>query len=118
MPFEQRTREDVYELVLERVIEPTVEYTWSLSDSLFKREEVFAEAAEKFPDGYIKFQSWIDLKFVTSPRSSNPQQAGVRTAILGSLWTIAITILFAFPVGVCDAIYLEEYAGDNTINRI
>lgn len=118
MPFEVRTREDVYELVLERVVEPTVENSWTLSDSLFRRDEVFDEAEEKYPDGYIKFQSWIDLKFITSPQSSNPQHAGVRTAILGSLWTIAITILFAFPVGVCAAIYLEEYTGDNTINRI
>ena len=42
----------------------------------------------------------------------------MRTAILGSLWTIGITILFAFPVGVGAAIYLEEYAADNAINRV
>jgi phosphate transport system permease protein len=34
------------------------------------------------------------------------------------LWVIAITILFAFPVGVGAAIYLEEYAGDSWINRV
>ena len=117
MPFAERTRKDVYNFVIERVIEPTIEKTWSLSDSLFRKREVFAEAAGEFPDGYITFQSWIDPKFVTSPQSSDPERAGVRTAILGSLWTIAITILFAFPVGVGAAIYLEEYAGDNTINR-
>ena len=39
-----------------------------------------------------------------------PLFAGVRTAILGSLWTIVITILVAFPIGVGAAIYLEEYA--------
>jgi phosphate transport system permease protein len=118
MPFAERTRKDVYNLVIERVVEPTIEKTWSLYDSLFRKREVFAEAAGDFPDGYITFQSWIDPKFVTSPQSSDPEEAGVRTAILGSLWTIAITILFAFPVGVGAAIYLEEYAGDNTINRI
>jgi phosphate transport system permease protein len=118
MPFEQRTREEVYDLVIERVIEPTVEDTWSLADSLFRREEVLAEAAEKYPDGYIQFQSWIDPNFVTSPQSSNPEKAGVRTAILGSLWTILITNLFAFPVGVSAAIYLEEYASENWINNI
>ena len=37
----------------------------------------------------------------------------MRTAILGSLWVIAITILFAFPIGVGAAIYLEEYAPKN-----
>jgi phosphate transport system permease protein len=117
-PFADRSRENVYDLVIERVVEPTVEDTFSLSDSLFRREEVFAEAAEKYPDGYIEFRSWVNPNFVISPQSSNPEQAGVRTAILGSLWTILITILFAFPVGVSAAIYLEEYAAENRINNI
>jgi phosphate transport system permease protein len=52
------------------------------------------------------------------PQSATPQDAGVRTAILGSLWTIAITILFAFPIGVGAAIYLEEYAANNAFNRL
>jgi phosphate transport system permease protein len=45
-------------------------------------------------------------------------QAGIRTAILGSLMVIAITILFSFPVGVGAAIYLEEYATDSALNRL
>jgi phosphate transport system permease protein len=44
--------------------------------------------------------------------------AGVRTAILGSMWMIGITALFAFPIGVAAAIYLEEYAKKNRLNRI
>jgi phosphate transport system permease protein len=34
------------------------------------------------------------------------------------LWTIAITIFFAFPLGVGAAIYLEEYATENRVNRL
>jgi phosphate transport system permease protein len=34
------------------------------------------------------------------------------------LWTIAITILVAFPTGVGAAIYLEEYATQNRLNRL
>jgi phosphate transport system permease protein len=34
------------------------------------------------------------------------------------LWTISITILFAFPLGVMAAIYLEEYASDNWLTRV
>jgi phosphate transport system permease protein len=37
---------------------------------------------------------------------------------MGSLWTIFITIVFAFPMGVGAAIYLEEYAGKNWFNRV
>jgi phosphate transport system permease protein len=57
--------------------------------------------------------------FVSSPQSSEPLIAGVRTAILGSLWIILFTVIFAFPIGVGAAIYLEEYAsGDRWINRV
>jgi phosphate transport system permease protein len=38
--------------------------------------------------------------------------------MLGSLWMMLISILVAFPLGVGTAIYLEEYARDNFLNRI
>jgi phosphate transport system permease protein len=117
-PLAERDREEVYELVLERVVEPKVVKTWSLIDSIFRREEVEQERLEKYPESSLDFFSWINPGFVSSPQSSDPLRAGVRTAILGSLWTIAITILFAFPIGVGAAIYLEEYAGDTFINRL
>ena len=43
--------------------------------------------------------------------------AGIRTAILGSMMIILLTIAFAFPIGVGAAIYLEEYAADNKFTR-
>jgi phosphate transport system permease protein len=117
-PFAERTRDNVYELVLERVVEPEVVQTWSLYDSLLRRSAVQAEAGKAYPQARVEFVSWLDRDFVRSPQSSEPEDAGVRTAILGSLWTIAITIAFAFPLGVGAAIYLEEYASDSWINRI
>lgn len=117
-PFEERTREEIYDLVIKRVVNPEVEGTWSLYDSLFRKKAVQAEAAEKYPDADLLFKSWLTKDFLTSPQSSHPAWAGVRTAILGSLWVILITIIFAFPVGVSAAIYLEEYAGDAWINRL
>ncbi len=117
-PFTERTREDVYGLVMERVVEPQVVRTWSLYDSLSRRAVILAEAPEAYPGAEIRFVSWIDPEFVTTPQSSDPEKAGVRTAILGSLWMIAITVLFAFPLGVGAAIYLEEYARDNFVNRL
>lgn len=54
----------------------------------------------------------VDL-FTNYPSTINPDQAGYRPAILGSLELIAGVILFVLPVGVGAAIYLEEYA-DNT----
>ncbi|HEY4665767.1 MAG TPA: phosphate ABC transporter permease PstA [Anaerolineales bacterium] len=117
-PFAERTRVEVYELVMERVVEPTVVKTWSLYDTLLKRPAIEAEQAEKYPGARLQFFSWLSPEFVVKPQSSEPLRAGVRTAILGSLWTIAITIVFAFPIGVGAAICLEEYAGDTGLNRL
>lgn len=117
-PIGEWSQEDLYELVYEHVVEPEVAKTWSLIDSLFKRQAILAEVAAKYPHTDLEFFSWLNPGFVTKPQSSEPLQAGVRTAILGSLWTIAITIAFAFPVGVGAAIYLEEYAGDSWLNRL
>jgi phosphate transport system permease protein len=116
--WEDRSRSEVYDLVVERVVEPTVVETWSLYDSLFIRGKVNQEAASDYPGARLEFKSWLSLEFLITPQSPNPELAGVRTAILGSLWTIGITILFAFPLGVGAAIYLEEYATDTPLNRL
>jgi phosphate transport system permease protein len=39
-----------------------------------------------------------------------PETAGARAAILGSAWVIALTALFAIPLGVAAGVYLEEFA--------
>ena len=43
--------------------------------------------------------------------------AGVGQGILGSLMVSLIVIVFAFPLGIAAAIYLEEYARDTRFNR-
>ena len=116
-PLAERDRDDLYDLVVARVVEPEMVKSWSLLDSLTKREAIRAEA-DAVPNARLEFRSWLTLAFITSPQSSNAEQAGVRTAILGSLLTILVTILFALPVGVGAAIYLEEYAADTWLNRL
>jgi phosphate transport system permease protein len=118
-PMADRSRDEVYAVVLDSVVQPKdIVGTWSLVESLTRRAEIIAEVKAKKPNAVVKFTSWLDPQFVTSPQSSDPLAAGVRTAILGSLFTIAITILVAFPIGVGAAIYLEEYASDSWLNRL
>ena len=119
MPFAERSRENVHWLILERVVEPQVQATWGLLDSIFARGSVFSEAEERFPGSEVYFRSWLTTSFISSSQSSEPLRAGVRTAIFGSLWVVAITILFSFPIGVGAAIYLEEYAHkERFLNRL
>jgi phosphate transport system permease protein len=118
-----RDKAGVLQLVNERVVEPDVVETWELIPSLLEREVIEAEilSAEfqaAHPGARPEFRAWLNWQFVTSPQSPNPETAGVRTAILGSLWVIAITVIFAFPVGVGAAIYLEEFARPNRINQL
>jgi phosphate transport system permease protein len=58
------------------------------------------------------------VDFITSGTSSNPAIAGVGQGIFGSLLIVAFVALFAFPLGIGAAIYLEEYARDTTLTRI
>lgn len=97
-------------LVQEEIVAPDVVKSWPLVDSLFRRQAIEAEALAKFPDATVEFKSWLTPHFITDPQSSLPELAGVRTAVLGSLWLIAITVSVALPIGVGAAIYLEEYA--------
>ena len=55
--------------------------------------------------------------FFTNGDSKIPEYAGLYSAIIGSVLTLIITMLVAFPIGVMTAIYLEEFAGDNKFTR-
>ena len=116
-PLAQRSREDLNALVLERVVQLRVLKSWPLHLSLLDRGAIEAQVGEQYPQARLVFRSWLTPEFLTRSQSSTPALAGVRTALLGSLWTIAITLLVAFPLGVGAAIYLEEYARDSWINR-
>jgi phosphate transport system permease protein len=117
-PFANRSREEVYQLVIERIVRPQVVEVWNLWPSLTQADAIRATVAQDHPDAELDFVSWLTTDFVTRPQTSEALTSGVRTAILGSLWTILFTILLAFPIGVGAAIYLEEYTSDNWLNRI
>jgi phosphate transport system permease protein len=49
--------------------------------------------------------------------SRHPSKGGFKSAILGSFWLLLLTAIFAIPVGIAAAVYLEEYAAKNRLNR-
>ena len=119
LPISERTRENVYGLIIEWVVQPQVAHQWTLAESIFQRSDIQRTAQDEYSGLELRFESWLDAQFITNPQSGDPVKAGVRTAILGSLWTILIAFLFSFPIGVGAAIYLEEYARqDRSINRV
>jgi phosphate transport system permease protein len=62
--------------------------------------------------------SRIDWNFITNFPSRMPERAGIYSALAGTLWIIVITSLIAIPVGICAAIYLEEFAKRTRFGKI
>ncbi len=112
------SHEQIAQLVDTEVVGKEIVQSWDLATSLFRRAELETLAREQYPDAKFYFRSWINLNFLLDPGSSTPGEAGIRTALLGSVCVIVITVSFAFPVGVGAAIYLEEYASRSRINQI
>ncbi len=54
----------------------------------------------------------------THSDSREPEQAGIRGAVMGSFWTLLVTLIVSLPVGVAAAIYLEEFAPQNKLTDI
>jgi len=57
----------------------------------------------------------LSWRFLTSFPSRFPDQAGIFSALVGSVYLIGLTALIAIPLGIGAAIYLEEYAKKNRI---
>jgi len=50
--------------------------------------------------------------------SREPETAGLKGAIMGSFYTLIVTLILSFPIGVAAAIYLEEFAPKNRLTDI
>lgn len=61
---------------------------------------------------------WVSWDFLTHYPSRIPERAGIKSAVLGSLWMMALTAGISFPLGVGAAIYLQEYSPRNWMTRL
>ena len=73
--------------------------------------EMRALAQRLIRDG--KLAKNFDSGFLLRSDATSAQHAGVWGALKGSMLTMLITLLLAFPIGVLAALYLEEYAPRN-----
>ncbi|MFZ4790688.1 MAG: phosphate ABC transporter permease PstA [Candidatus Competibacteraceae bacterium] len=60
-----------------------------------------------------KIEKQFNTILLSSGDSREPEQAGIRGALMGSFYTLLITFLLSFPIGVATAVYLEEFAPKN-----
>lgn len=61
---------------------------------------------------------WLDIQFLTSKLSINPEKAGIKGVIIGTVYMMLIVIPVTLLLGVSTAIYLEEYTKDSKMQRI
>ncbi len=73
--------------------------------------EVTKVAVRLRDEGTLK--QGFNIDFLTGSDATDPTGVGIWGALKGSLLTMLVTLLIAFPIGVFSAIYLEEYAPRN-----
>jgi phosphate transport system permease protein len=73
--------------------------------------EMQALAKRLVDDGKLA-RNW-DWGFLTRSDATSPQAVGIWGALKGTMLTMLVTLVLAFPIGVLSALYLEEYAPKN-----
>jgi phosphate transport system permease protein len=59
----------------------------------------------------------LSFDFLTGLPSRFAHKAGILPGLVGTLSLMALTTLIAIPLGICAAVYLEEYAKDSWLKR-
>ncbi len=113
-PLTERSKSNLISIVEDEVFQSRVVASYPLFKSILTPGVFHDEVSQKYPQATIRFKAWLNLQFLTNTMSNIPEQAGIRTAILGSFFLILITLLVAFPLGVSAAIFLEEYTASDT----
>ena len=67
-------------------------------------------------NGDVKFS--LNKIFFLKADSTEPEQAGIFGSILGSFFTLVITLILSFPIAVAAGVFLEELAPKNRLTDI
>ena len=128
---EQRLRELVYDDP--SLMDTTQTLRFALDDDVdsFLRGFIKRETPEKDRRISDKMVEYIDRLqsdgkivyafsdyLIFGSASRNPEMAGIYGAFIGSILTLSVCLVLAFPIGVATAIYLEEIAPKNRITEI
>ena len=93
-------------------------YKHSYGRNLEEGDEVsrLSDMQEELVDSLVKSGA-VTTKFntilFTNSDSREPELAGIKGAVIGSLLTLLVTLALSFPIAVATAIYLEEFAPTN-----
>lgn len=97
-----------------RAIRGAVFYALFLGSILVGIAGLLALLIDVFMDGL----PWLSWSFLTSYPSRHASQSGILAALVGSMWVVGLTAAFSIPVGLATAVYLEEFAEKNWVQRV
>ena len=97
--------DDVDQLIKGYISRDVPEASRRISD----RELAWIESLEQLD----LLRTSLNVSFLTGGDSREPELAGIWGAVVGSFWTLIVTLLVSFPIGVGAAVYLEEFAAKN-----
>ena len=69
-------------------------------------------------EGADRIEKRFNTTFFTAGDSREPELAGIRGAAVGSFYTLLVTLVLSFPIGVAAAVYLEEFAPTNRLTDL
>jgi phosphate transport system permease protein len=96
---------DVDQLLKGAIDRNTPEQSRTLSDKQIGWVDVLRDRAD--------LELNFSRTFLRNGDSREPEQAGVLGALVGSMYTLLVTLLLSFPIGLAAAVYLEEFAPRN-----
>jgi len=89
----------------------------SRENAIANRGERLVAWLEKL-EGEERVGSRFNATFFTAGDSREPEQSGIGGAVAGSFYTLIVTLLLSFPIGVAAAVYLEEFAPRNRLTDL
>mgnify|MGYP001056462911 CR=1 FL=1 len=66
----------------------------------------------------IKGLPWVSKNLIVNYPSRHPEQAGLLSALMGTVWVMGCTAIISVPIGIGAAVYLEEYAPKNWLTKL
>ena len=101
--------ENVYKRMKKRLVKNKIWKVIFAIATLFALCMLFVLIFRIVSQGY----SYLSFDFLTNFASRIPEKAGIKAALIGSLWLMTVVAPTSIIIGVLTAIYLEEYTKDN-----
>ena len=89
-----------------------VDTYYKLKTSISRIDEKQATYIQTMVDKEL-IRTSFNTNFFNNSDSREPEQAGIRGALVGSFLTLIVTLLLSLPIGIAAAVYLEEFAPQN-----